>query len=167
MKPEMMCERRLYHPCTMQKRLEGSSFARLSLVTLWRDDFSIPGRVTSSPVLRGKNKNLTASIKNVFLWPGMGNICRNESDTAAPVWDKSCSNWEARHECGFEVLLLFEWSAVVAVTCLWLFNNTSWKRRWAIFFVSSVKKKKKKKVLKDTFIKTKRSIFPLYRLLKS
>lgn len=135
----MICKRCLYRPRAMQKRLKSSSFARLSLVTLWRDYFSIPGRVTSSPVLHGKNKNLTASIKNVFLWLGIGNICRNEPDTAARVWDKSCSNWEARHECGFEVLLQFESSAVVTVTCLWRFNNTSWKRRWAIFFVRSEK----------------------------
>lgn len=112
--------------------------------------FSIPGRVTSSPVLHGKNKKLTASIKNVFLWLGIRNICRNELDIAARVWDKSFSNWEARHECGFEVLLLFESSAVVTVTCLWLFYHAFWKKRWAIFIIGS-----EKKVLKDTFINVK------------
>lgn len=112
--------------------------------------FSIPGRVTFSPVLHGKNKKLTASIKNVFLWLGIRNICRNELDIAARVWDKSFSNWEARHECGFEVLLLFESSAVVTVTCLWLFYHTFWKKRWAIFIIGS-----EKKVLKDTFINVK------------
>lgn len=65
--------------------------------------------VTSSSVSHDKNKSLTASIKNVFLRVGIGNICRNELEVAAPGLSGSFSNWEARHVClGLRFLLLFD-----------------------------------------------------------
>lgn len=41
---------------------------RLTPVSLWPHYFSIPGRVTSSPVSHGKNKKLTASIKKMYFY---------------------------------------------------------------------------------------------------
>lgn len=65
---------------------------------------------------QSKSKNLTVPKKKMYFHGfGMESIYRNELVLTGFDWIPKS---EARHVCGFEVLLLFEARTVAAVTCL-------------------------------------------------